>query len=156
MSGFRNQFGLRYELAISLMGNALSGNALLGNALLVTALLGMLVGCGEASSNVAIQGKVSVAGEPLPGGTLTFFPNEGRPLATVLSKTGTYSCEVPPGDYRVTLVVGVQLPPGWEEGDRIPEPAFQIPMQFTTRKRTPLRATVTPGQSEPIDFSLGE
>lgn len=127
----------------------------LASAAAVLALLSF-VGCGTPETGATVEGQVTVQGKPLTGGTLTFFPSEGPPVPTVVSQTGHYSCQLQPGKYRVTLVVGVQLPPGWEEGDRIPEPEVQIPLPFTNRKKTPLTATVVAGQTEPINFALSE
>ena len=83
-----------------------------------------------------------------------FFPVKGRPISAALMPEGEYSVELPPGDYEIVVSVGYELPPGWKEGDPIPPQKVVLPAQYTTRAKTKLKATVAPGQEEPIDFVL--
>jgi hypothetical protein len=46
------------------------------------------------------------------------------------------------------------LPPNFKEGDRVPPPKLIIPDQYSSRAKSTLKATVSPGQSEPINFDL--
>jgi len=124
-------------------------------ALAATALLlCCAAGCGETSLGVPIQGQVTFQGTPISSGTLTFYPTKGRPFSAVIAQEGAYSCQVPPGKYRVTVVIGVDLPAGWKEGDTLPPSKLRLPPKYTSRVRTPLTATVAKGQSEAVDFSL--
>ncbi len=112
------------------------------------------VGCQDTSQDVSIQGQVSYQDKPITSGALTFFPTQGRPTPAVISQDGSYDCQLPPGKYRVTVTVGVKLPTGWKEGNRLPPPDPILPQRYTSRVKTPLRVTVADGQSEPVDFSL--
>ncbi|WP_146591582.1 hypothetical protein [Posidoniimonas polymericola] len=97
---------------------------------------------------------MSYQDQPINSGAIAFYPGESRPIQAKLNPGGGYSAELPPGDYKVTVIVGIDLPEGWKEGDPTPPPAVRLPPQFTSRLRTPLTATVAPDQSEPIDFKL--
>lgn len=117
-------------------------------------LLCCTVGCNDASQGVSIQGQVSYQGKPISSGALLFFPTKGRPTPAVISQDGSYTCQLPPEKYRVTVTIGVHLPAGWKEGDRIPAPDPLLPPRYSSRVKTPLSVTVVDGQSEPVDFSL--
>jgi hypothetical protein len=113
-----------------------------------------VVGCRESSPGVPVSGRVTYQGEPIASGTVTFFPASGRPLHAILSSDGEYAAQLLPGDYRVVVNVGAQLPEGWKEGDPVPPPTRMLPAEYTTRAASTLTATVGERQSEPIDFIL--
>ena len=113
-----------------------------------------ICGCKHESNGTAIEGSVSYRGQALPGGSLTFFPATGRPVTAGVSDAGGYATEIPPGEYRVTVNVGLDLPEGWKESDPIPEQKIKLPRVYTNRAKTPLTATVAPDQSTPINFEL--
>ena len=111
------------------------------------------IGCGK-SSGVPVRGHVTYRGETIAKGSVTFFPKSGRPVTAVLSPSGEYSVELPPGGFDVVINVGVELPPGWKEGDPVPKQTNELPAKYTVRARSTLTATVAENQSEPIDFAL--
>lgn len=112
------------------------------------------MGCGQASSGVPVKGHVSYKGTPIAHGALTFFPEQGRAIATATDAAGDYAVELSPGDYDVIVNVSVKLPSGWKEGDPVPQQEFVLPAEYTTRARSPLKAMVTADQQQPIDFAL--
>lgn len=61
---------------------------------------------------------------------------------------------MPPGEYVVTVMIGASLPEGYKEGDPIPPPKFKLPEEYTVRGKSSLKATIKPGQSEPLNFEL--
>ena len=124
-----------------------------GSTALALVVIGA-AGCGGSSPRVPIHGHLSYRGEAINSGTLTFFPASGRPISTILSSDGEYTSRLPPGEYRVTITVGVDVPAGWEEGDPLPPPKFVLPAQYTTRAKTSLKLTVAENQPGPIDFVL--
>lgn len=82
-------------------------------AMVVSSLLVLFIGCGGAPAGpklYAVQGKVTVEGEPLPNATVTFQPESG-PIATGVTnasgeftlKTGTAEGAVA-GTHRVAVV----------------------------------------------------
>jgi hypothetical protein len=123
-----------------------------GFATLALALLA--IGCGGSSNAVHVQGKVSLRGEPLPRGVVTFFPASGRPVSAPISSQGEYSAKLSPGEYTAIVNVGVPLPPGYKEGDPLPKPEFDLPTEYTSAARSKLTATVSAQGQKPIDFNL--
>jgi hypothetical protein len=111
-------------------------------------------GCGRSSDVLPVQGKVSYRGEPVTNGSITFFPAQGRPESAPLSDEGAYEIHLPPGDYRVTINVGLTLPPGWKEGDPVPRPTIVLPPQYSTPAKSALTAQISPELTESIDFPL--
>ena len=119
-------------------------------------LLAVAAGCGEKKSDaVSVSGRVSYQNKPMTSSALTFFPASGRPIAATVLSNGTYSSELPPGEYRVTIDVGRNFPPGWKEGDPEPPPPIALPAKYSSRLNTPLKATVTAeSDSQTIEFAL--
>lgn len=117
-------------------------------------ILALTIGCGAESNVTSLSGRVLYEGEPLSNASLMFYPAEGRPMVAPLS-TGDYSVELPPGEYRVTVNLGAELPPGWKEGDPIPPTTRKLPSQFVSRLDTPLTATVSEqGGGQTLDFNV--
>jgi hypothetical protein len=120
----------------------------------VLSLLALTIGCGEKSDVASLSGQVLHEGQPLSNAALMFYPAQGRPIVAPLSE-GDYSVELPPGEYRVTVNLGAELPPGWQEGDPIPPTTRELPPQYTSRLDTPLTATVSAeGESQTQDFNV--
>jgi hypothetical protein len=128
-------------------------------ALQSVALFGLLLllicapGCGKSSGKVSVHGHVTYRGAPLESASLTFFPAKGRPEATTVSN-GEYSVDLMPGEYSAIVMIGVDLPKGYKEGDPIPPQKIVLPEIYTSSAKSPLKATVTAGKNEPIDFEL--
>lgn len=113
-----------------------------------------MTGCGGSASTVKVQGHVSYRGEAMTNGTVTLFPANGRPIVAPLSGEGDYSVDVAPGEYVVAIMIGATLPEGYKEGDPLPPPRITLPAEYTVRSKSKLKASVQPGQSEPINFDL--
>ena len=121
----------------------------------VTTLAAMsATGCGNSANTVTVRGHASYKGAAIPTGTVTFFPAAGRQVVAPLSGEGEYTAELPPGEYVVAIMIGASLPEGYKEGDRLPPPKIVLPDQYTARAKSTLKASVKPGQAEPIDFDL--
>ncbi len=123
-------------------------------ALTLLAAVLMLGGCSKPTEGTSVAGRVTYQEEPLADGSLMFYPSDGRPTAVALGADGTYSCQLPAGEYRVTVNVGVKLPAGWDEGDPVPRPSIQLPTHYTSRARTPIQVTISENQTEPLDLTL--
>lgn len=119
-------------------------------------ILALAIGCGGESNVTSLSGRVLYEGEPLSNASLMFYPGEGRPMIAPLSDGGYgYSVELAPGEYRVTVNLGAELPPGWKEGDPVPPTTRKLPRQFSSRLDTPLTATVSAeGEGQTIDFNV--
>jgi len=132
----------------------MSPDALISRCLFLVLWMVASLGCGERSNNIPVQGHVSYNGSPLTKGAITFFPQTGRPITESISETGDFSAELLPGEYDVVFNVSAERPAAFKEGDLVPPPKIDLPAQYTTRAKTTLKATIAPGQEEPINFDL--
>jgi hypothetical protein len=112
-------------------------------------------GCGKSSGTVPVQGHVSYRGQPLENATLTFFPSSGRPVDAAISK-GEYATQLVPGDYTSVVSIALEMPPGYgrTHWNQLPLQKFVLPDEYTTCKKSKLKATVIATQSEPVNFDL--
>lgn len=127
-----------------------------------------LVGCSSSSGTkpVAVSGKVTYKGVPVPGAMVQFMPTskEGEPASGRTDASGQYQLVspkgaqgVPPGEYKVAISRmigpdGKELPPDvspFSGGGKEGMPSFYSSMQDTQ-----LTATVLAGASTKIDFAL--
>lgn len=115
--------------------------------------ISLLVGCGSDGGAVAVSGTVTFRGQPFSNASITFYPAAGPPVGAAIVD-GEYSTALLPGDYKVTVSLGVNLPPGWKEGDPVPPREMTLPDRYTSVLHTALTAKVSDGQREPIDFAL--
>ncbi|WP_437222260.1 hypothetical protein SH661x_002701 [Planctomicrobium sp. SH661] len=71
------------------------------------ALLSMAAGCGSwqgTPNSVSVAGNVTLDRTPLPMGTITFIPVDGKTsTAGAVIKNGTYSLKMTKGDFRVEI-----------------------------------------------------
>lgn len=112
-----------------------------------------VTGCGKSNGEVTVHGHVTYKGQPLAASSVSFFPSTGR-IVTAGAPQGEYSAELKPGEYVVTIGVGIEYPKGFKEGDPVPAPKVVLPDEYTVRVRSTLKATVSASQSGPIDFDL--
>jgi hypothetical protein len=111
-------------------------------------------GCKKSTSGATqVHGHITYRGEPLTLSSVTFFPTTGRPIVAP-TKEGEYSIELPPGDYTAVIMVGVEYPQGFKEGDPQPQPKVVLPPEYSTRAQSKLKVTVKERQAEPVDFDL--
>lgn len=120
----------------------------------------LFLGCGgPASTAVPISGTVSVEGQPVEGGLITFLAADGEaPAAGAPIKNGTYKAEVEPGNKKVMVlgnkIVGEELilkgvP---DSGTRQKLETVTHP-NYNAKHLTPLTATIS-GPSEELNFDL--
>ena len=116
-----------------------------------------ILGCGDGGAT-AVTGRATYRGQPLAGGTVMFHPQSGHPVSVGIEASGNYAVELPPGEYRVAITAaGVQVPPGWKEGDPPPPPPkLVLPAEYSQRTKTVLSLTVPPGGEPFIFFRDGE
>ncbi len=113
-------------------------------------LLLFVAGCGHSPLDGRVEGVVTVAGKPLPCGTVVFYPVGGGPpaygeidahghyVATTGSQRGLLS-----GQYRVTVFSVGQSP---DLKHFVPGPRL-APERFSNADRSGLTYTVKPGRN---------
>jgi hypothetical protein len=71
-------------------------------------------------ATASVQGKVTYNGQPLPGGTIAFHPEKGKPVEGKIIADGTYSADkAPVGTMRVTVKAkGARLPQKYAFADK--------------------------------------
>jgi hypothetical protein len=124
---------------------------------LLSICLVLLPGCG--SGNVGrVSGQVTVEGEALETGTVTFHPMQDGPLAIgQIGPGGRYELQIgddasmPPGDYLVTVVAAEIPAEDFGKPEAIPK--LLIPSRYTATETSGLKFTVKPG-GQTIDLPL--
>ncbi|HET6423743.1 MAG TPA: carboxypeptidase-like regulatory domain-containing protein [Planctomycetaceae bacterium] len=130
-------------------------------------------GCSKGGLNTptgTVSGKVTVNGQPLTEGTITFFgENNGDTGAAVLNSDGTYALKygtgfsVPAGDYRVSVNAGPPAssapadPKALMATVKVPDggkPKKVIADKYRDPKTSTLIAVVKPGSNTDVNFEL--
>jgi len=144
-----------FEKAIHLMKHAP-----LIAVLSFTLSLALFSGCGgHASTTVPVSGSVTVEGQPVEGGLITFLPTDGQaPAAGAPIQDGTYQAEVEPGAKKVMIlgnkVVGEEyvLEGVPDSGTREKIETVTHP-NYNAKHLTPLTADIS-GANEDLNFDL--
>jgi len=111
-----------------------------------------LVGCGEGGGEklVKVEGKATVNGQPLPGGTVVLTPIEARKGATptgTVGQDGSFKLATggkpgaPLGKYKVTLTPAPALPP--EPTSATPPKATKIEKNVHPKYENPEKTDLT-------------
>jgi hypothetical protein len=115
----------------------------------------LMGGCGASGTTTLVSGRVTVSGQAMEGGIVSFFPGGGgRPQHTPLDASGAYQVVLPPGNYTVVIQASAQLPEGWKEGDRVPPPRVAPRAIYSQPRRSPLKLTVAADEAQQQDFQL--
>jgi hypothetical protein len=61
------------------------------------------VGCQRGPAKAVFTGRVTLNGEPLPQGAISFYPLDRLPSAGAVINAGSYRMEAFPGSYRVEI-----------------------------------------------------
>ena len=133
-------------------------------------VLAIASGCGRALPETApVEGRVTIAGQPLKTGTIMFFPTQGRPAIGVIDPDGVYRLTTfvendgaVLGSHAVTIqadeVIGGVKPTSYADeniGVGAGELRHLVPINYGDRDTSGLTAQVV-AQPEPnrIDFDL--
>jgi hypothetical protein len=99
----------------------------------------------------AVSGKVTLNGQAIPAGMVTFVSKDGKTTVTaVVDEAGAYTATLPVGEYHVAVD---NLPAKKADPKNPPKPAPAIPEQYKDPKKTPLVVTVKEGKQN-IDIDL--
>ncbi len=118
--------------------------------------LAVFVGCGGRENTTTVNGTISFNRKPVTSGIINFLPRGGRPLGGGINSDGTFSFELPPGEYQVRIDTPSPLPDGWKEGQPLPTlPPRQVPEKYASFNSSGLTANIT-GAEDPqsVDFIL--
>jgi hypothetical protein len=128
---------------------------------LLAALGGCLAaGCSKPSGGGSpVDGSVKVNGKPATGAIVTFHPvnakaDATRPTGHVADDGTFHIAAAEPGEYRVTVSWFASVSPrkGALSDESIP--VSQLPPAYTRADATPLIATVTAEQTQPVNFEI--
>lgn len=112
-------------------------------AVLLIACLAIWSGCSDSlPAGNSVSGTVSYQGNLLDHGSVRFFGADGRPVGSVIQEDGSYQIGLPPGKYQVSVSSPPKLPPGYEEGDRIPRDPSAVPARYGQPNSSRLSTTV--------------
>jgi len=134
------------------------------------ALLGLLLAAVGCEGSASVSGKVTLNGQPVNGGAVTFYGAGGRQEGSWIDPEGNYAiAKAPVGDVKVTVVSSKagqppKLPkeraapqhPGGQEGGGGAAPAGKpvvVPDKYKDPERSGLTFTLKPGpQTIPIEL----
>jgi hypothetical protein len=119
----------------------------LAGLLALGAMTLILVGCSSdpVGRTVPVKGKVTVGGQPLKQGSVTFWPNESKGNKSTMeagasvNEDGTYQlftkgkAGAPPGPYKVTVAAQTQV-----DSTKPMQAKSLVPSSYNTRESTPL------------------
>jgi hypothetical protein len=119
-------------------------------------LLGV-AGCGDGkAARFQVTGKVTHQGAGVEEGTITFEdPTAGQVNSAPLGSGGSYSVELPAGDFKVSVAPPQMEVKGTGDSppDMVPKPVKNIPKKYWVQETAKLSAKVDKGQRS-FDFEL--
>jgi hypothetical protein len=129
-----------------------------------TTLAGLLGGCGPGEdphpATVPVQGKVTYQGQPVPKGTITFQPADGRPAVGEIQPDGTYRLSTfgekdgaIPGVHKVMILANTGDPTKMPSTPGYVAPKDLVPQKFAKPETSGLEATVSKDKTS-YDFDL--
>jgi hypothetical protein len=115
----------------------------------------IVVGCGGGADTTTVAGKITFNGQSVTRGIINFQAEGSRPIGGGIASDGTYSVELPPGQYKVRIDAPPAVPEGYREGDPLPPLGPRlVPEKYANFNSSGLTATVTADGSQSIDFNL--
>lgn len=137
-----------------------------GSVLVALPLIAVLTGCGSGESTTTVEGTVTFNDKPVTTGLINFMPSQGKPVGGEIQSDGTYSFDMPPGEYKVRIDSPPPTPAGLQEGSaaapNAPSPQSpparpgqgQVPPQFASYDTSGLTLTVGDESPQQHDFTL--
>ncbi|MFG0332897.1 MAG: hypothetical protein ACF8TS_05995 [Maioricimonas sp. JB049] len=128
----------------------------------IAVVAALVSGCGGGSDGrVTASGTVSLDGQPLPDGSVTFFDENGGSAGVGIIENGRFSVSeassstgIQPGTYKVA-VQSWESEPGavTDEGEIIVEGTSRIPEKYNSSETSGLTAEVGEGENQ-FEFDL--
>jgi len=118
----------------------------------------LLLGCsaGDKMPRYRVTGKVTFQGQPVEEGQITFEdPSTGQVNSAPLGSGGTYTTELPAGDYRVSVSPPLVEKPSTADTppDMVPKNVANIPKKYWVIESSKLAAQVAKDKKS-FDFEL--
>jgi hypothetical protein len=148
--------------------NVLSPQRISGTVVILAVLVGLAgAGCGKSAANVAVKGKVVLAGMAVPEARIIFWPKNSREkqVEVFTDSRGAFEMNCPPGTYKVTvqpLSKSVD-PAGAASGGPIKAPNLlaatvgsSLPRNVQDPVQTPLKLDVPAGGVEDVVLKLDQ
>lgn len=117
-------------------------------------------GCGKEKPASTVSGKVTLAGQPLEVGVVTFFSSTGSTGTSEIGPGGTYSLMGPnkeegvaPGSYTAVVMPSMAQIKKAHNDPRVRVKDSPIPLQYTSAASSPLKYEVAVGPNA-IDVVL--
>lgn len=113
----------------------------------------VLAGCNQGPPRGTVKGTVTLDGQPVDGGVITFVPADGNSQPEAVPITaGEYSVTMPVGDKRVEIY---WAPSGGQSADTATQGREQIVQRIPAKynAQSTLTHTVTKGEAHK-DFAL--
>jgi hypothetical protein len=143
------------------MGDHLSGRPLPLIVLLLF-LTALAAGCDRGPQRFGVFGRVTLDGQPLDFGSITFVPDPAGPRVSAIIEEGQYRIESSRGPLAGGKLVEIRAP-RYEEGTPVPTTRGQkldmmsvapeaLPARYNSK--TELRATVTEDGPNEFNFEL--
>lgn len=119
-------------------------------------------GCGKEKPRATVSGVVTLAGQPLDQGFVTFFSSNGTSGFSDIGPGGTYSLLGPnkeegvsPGSYTAVVMPSMAQIKKAHNDPRIRVKDSSIPLIYTSAGSSPLKYEVAVGPNE-IDLALDD
>ena len=130
----------------------------------LAALAGLLAGCGSGEdlpATTPVKGKVTYQGQPVPKGTVTFQPANGRPATGQIQPDGTFVLSTfgdkdgaIPGKHAVMIVSQDGDPTKMPSSPGYVPPKELVPSKYGSIDTSGLETTVTKEKKDGYDFEL--
>lgn len=142
---------------LRLRGNHLLFQRIFGQ-IFISAVVCSLLGCSPAEKfpRYKISGKVTYQGQPVEEGTITFAdPATGQVNEGPLAAGGTYSTELPPGSFKVSVSPPLMETKGTGDSppDFVPKKVNNIPKKYWVQETSGLTADIAKDKRT-FDFDL--
>lgn len=119
----------------------------------ITLTLLSLTGCG-GEARTTVQGKITYKDQPVTSGLINFQLNNGPVFGGSISSDGTYSYEMPPGEYQVRIDAPAPMTP-LKEGEMEPKLGPRLaPAEYASYATSKLTASIKDDSPQEINFPL--
>jgi hypothetical protein len=130
------------------------------HCLMLVFVLSLLVGCSGSGMESQVSGRITLDGQPIGPGIVSFVPAGGKhnPAIGAADAKGVYTLKtsrtggLSAGHYQVSVYVH-SVPPGAQPGERLMSTPSAIPEKYENVETSGLEFDVAPG-SQTIDIKL--